>query len=295
MSQKFVDDKAPICIPFILERLKAHQAASHDRPLIIGLNGMQGVGKTTLVAALAATLENDGIHTLICSIDDFYLKHEDQAALARHHADNALMQHRGEPGTHDVPLAISVFTSLIQRQPTKLPQYDKAALSGQGDRLPGTRWKAVNQPGQPPVQAVILEGWSVGFRPISPGGVEAKWKTPSRTLQKHRLEHLLFLNERLKEYDGLTDLFDAFIHIDSEDVEYVYAWRQEQEDCLRAERGDPSAGMTPEQVVKFVDGYFPGYELYTDGVREGIFADRHGCQLRMVVGRDRKVKRAIRI
>lgn len=190
-------------------------------------------------------------------------------------------------------LAKSVFTSLIQRRPTHLPQYDKGAFSGQGDRLPGTRWKAVNQPGQPPAQAVLLEGWCVGFRPISSGDVEAKWNAPSRTLRKHRLEHLLFLNEKLKEYDGLTDSFDAFIHIDSEDVEYVYAWRQEQEDCLRTERGDPSAGMTPEQVVKFVDGYFPGYELYTDGVRKGIFSDRPGCQLRMVVGRDRRVKQVI--
>ena len=98
MSQNFVDDKAPLCIPFILERLEAHQAESPDRPLIIGLNGMQGVGKTTLVAALAAALEKDGINTLICSIDDFYLSHEDQLSLARDHADNALMQHRGEPG-----------------------------------------------------------------------------------------------------------------------------------------------------------------------------------------------------
>lgn len=98
MAQKFVDDKASICIPFILERLEAHQAGSHDRPLIIGLNGMQGVGKTTLVAALAAALENNGIHTLICSIDDFYLRHDDQVVLARDHADNALVQHRGEPG-----------------------------------------------------------------------------------------------------------------------------------------------------------------------------------------------------
>ena len=194
-----------------------------------------------------------------------------------------------------MPLAKSVFESLIEKRPTRLPKYDKGAFSGQGDRLPWTDWKAVNQPGEPPIQAVILEGWSVGFRPVSAEEVEAKWKAPSRTLQHHRLDHLLFLNETLKAYDGLTNLFHAFIHIDSEDVEYVYAWRQEQEDGLRTQRGDPSAGMTPEQVVKFVDGYFPGYELYTDGVRKGIFSGRPGCQLRMVVGRDRRVKQVIRI
>lgn len=198
-------------------------------------------------------------------------------------------------GTHDIQLAKSVFNSLISGKPTKIPQYDKAAFSGQGDRLPESQWKPVNRPGDAPIQAIIFEGWSVGFRPISPQEVEEKWKAPSRTLQKHALEHVALVNEKLREYDSITDLFDAFVHIDSEDAGYVYEWRQEQEEWLRAQKGDPSAGMTPEQVVRFVDGYYPAYELYTDGMRRGIFSDRLGCQLRMVVGRDRKVKEVIRI
>ncbi|KAM4056678.1 putative kinase mug58 [Hirsutella rhossiliensis] len=292
MLSELHNDKAPICIPFIRERLEAHQSRG---PLMIGLNGMQGVGKTTLVTALAAVLDAAGIRTLTCSIDDFYLTHEDQAALAREHPGNALMQHRGEPGTHDIALAGSVFASLMRGEPTKIPQYDKGAFNGQGDRRPGSEWKAVNEPGQPPVQVVILEGWLVGFRPLSLDDVERRWSAPSRTLHKHRLEYLLLLNQLLKDYDPLTDLFDAFIHIDSEDVEYVYSWRLEQEDSLRAQRRDPTAGMTPDQVIKFVDGYFPGYELYTDGLRRGIFANRPGCQLRLVVGRDRRVNQVVRI
>lgn len=198
-------------------------------------------------------------------------------------------------GTHDVPLAVSVFSQLLRGEPTQVPQYDKSAFSGQGDRLPESQWIAVNQPGHPPVDVVILEGWSVGFRPIAATEVEARWKAPSRTLQKHQLQHLLHVNEKLAEYNALTDLFDVFIHIDSEDTEYVYAWRAEQEEHLRESKGDPSAGMTPEQVVRFVDGYYPAYELFTDGMRAGLFAGRSGCQLRMIVGRDRKVKQVVRI
>jgi D-glycerate 3-kinase len=194
-----------------------------------------------------------------------------------------------------MPLAIGIFTALLNGQPIKLPLYDKAAFSGQGDRLPESEWKPVNQPGEPPIQAIIFEGWCVGFRDLKPEEVEAKWIAPNRTLFKHRLEHLLHINDMLRLYNEITDLFDAFIHIDAEDLEYVYAWRQEQEDQLRLERGDPSAGMTPDQVVKFVDAYYPAYELYTEGVRNGIFQGRPGCQLRMIVGRDRRVKEAIRI
>lgn len=125
--------------------------------------------------------------------------------------------------------------------------------------------------------------------------MEAKWKAPNRTLHQHQLEHLLFINEKLRGYDTITELFDAFIHIDSGETDYVYAWRQEQEEALRIMKGDPSAGMTPEQVVRFVDGYYPAYELYTDGIRSGIFKNTPGRQLRMVVGKDRKVKQAVQI
>ncbi len=96
MSDQFVDDKTPICVPFILEHLAKHPSTT--RPFVIGLNGVQGAGKTTLVSALSAALEAQGIPTLTCSIDDFYLNHQDLLALGRANPDNALVQHRGEPG-----------------------------------------------------------------------------------------------------------------------------------------------------------------------------------------------------
>lgn len=83
-----------------------------------------------------------------------------------------------------------------------------------------------------------------------------------------------------------------FIHIDALETQYVYEWRKEQEEKLRRERG---SGMTDEQVKEFVDGYYPAYELFLDRVREGVFKGREegegwkGKQLRLVVGRDRKV------
>ncbi|WQF83406.1 Putative P-loop containing nucleoside triphosphate hydrolase [Colletotrichum destructivum] len=287
ITPKIIDDKSPLCIPFITGLLEKRSSQDGDRPFIIGLNGVQGVGKTTLVKALAEMLTKLGYSTLVFSIDDLYLKHEDQVALAQSHPDNFLVQQRGEPGTHDMQLARAFFDSITDGKPTRVPSYDKAAFSGQGDRLPESQWTEVNSPGQPKVQVVIFEGWCVGFRALPDPEVEAKWKGHSRTLQQHKLEHLLLVNERLKDYDTMTDLLDVFIHIDAEDTQYVYDWRLQQETALRQERG---TGMTDEQVIKFVDGYYPAYELFPDNVRRGVLPNRPGHQMRLVVGKDRRVK-----
>jgi D-glycerate 3-kinase len=199
-------------------------------------------------------------------------------------------------GTHDMHLAREFFTALKNGTPVKIPQYDKSAYNGQGDRVPSSQWEEVNRPGHPKVQVIIFEGWSVGFRALVPEAVErrqaASRTQSSATLWKHRLEDLLFVNEKLKEYDVMTNMFDAFIHIDALETVYVYDWRLEQEAALRREKG---AGMTDEQVIKFIDGYYPAYELFTDALRTGVFkgSDSKGKQLRLIVGRDRKVKEAI--
>ena len=56
-------------------------------------------------------------------------------------------------------------------------------------------------------------------------------------------------------------------------------------------------GMTDAQVKTFIDGYYPAYELYTDTLRDGVFKDLgeagKGRQMRLVVGRDRKVREVI--
>ena len=113
------DDKSPHCIPFILSRLQIHRAHHPDVPFFIGLNGVQGAGKTTLVSALAETLQQkEGLETLVCSIDDLYLKHEDQVALAAARPDNQLVQHRGEPGRSCLVFSSSClfYTSQLRRR-----------------------------------------------------------------------------------------------------------------------------------------------------------------------------------
>jgi pantothenate kinase-related protein Tda10 len=136
-----------------------------------------------------------------------------------------LLQHRGVPSTHDIETGVELFEALANRTPDiKVPSYDKSRFNGAGDRRPEAEWPVANKSGQSPVDVIIFEGWCVGFRALSDEEVEKKWRAAKAEaedgdgsyqgrLGKLQLEHVLFVNGKLREYDGLTDKFGAFIHM----------------------------------------------------------------------------------
>lgn len=148
------------------------------------------------------------------SLDDIYLTHADQVALAQANPTNLLLQHRGQPSTHDLLLGEQVFASLAAERPTAIPQYDKSAFAGQGDRVPKSQWQIVNAEGQEKVKVVIFEGWCVGFRALDEKTLREKWETAVRQKEsgdyQGRLGHVEFedvktVNDALKRYDALTE------------------------------------------------------------------------------------------
>lgn len=51
---EIIDDKSEHCVPFILDRITKHRESFASKgeeptPFFVGLNGVQGAGKTTLV------------------------------------------------------------------------------------------------------------------------------------------------------------------------------------------------------------------------------------------------------
>lgn len=51
---EIIDDKSEHCVPFILDRIATHREQHTSKgetptPFFVGLNGVQGAGKTTLV------------------------------------------------------------------------------------------------------------------------------------------------------------------------------------------------------------------------------------------------------
>ena len=150
-------------------------------------------------------------------------------------------------------------------------------------------------------KVIILEGWCVGFRPLDHAELKRKWELAVSLVEQgcyrgrlgyNKLEDVEFINDALKAYEQLTNQFDAIIHIDAEETMYVYAWRMEQEEALRKSKG---SGMTDEQVVDFVNGYYPAYELFADKLRQGSSVRGRKAQLRIVIGRDRRMKQVVLI
>ena len=106
----------------VLAQLDSHRS-HHEKqgtslpsipPVIVGVQGPQGSGKTFLTSILRETLQSapHNLSVAVLSLDDLYLTHDGLVALAAAHPQNALLKGRGQPGTHDVPLGTEVLNKL---------------------------------------------------------------------------------------------------------------------------------------------------------------------------------------
>jgi D-glycerate 3-kinase len=190
--------RTPLLSTFLLPLLSRHP----QRPFILGISGPQGAGKTTTVSTFAEHLRSEhNLSVAVLSVDDLYLTHSDQLALAQRHPENPLLSHRGEPGTHDISLGLETFAALRRnRDVIKFPVYDKSRFNGQGDRLSPEEWPSVT----PPVDVLLFEGWCVGFRAIGKDAV-ARLREKRKALSRHALQSLLEVDTYLQSYDVLTE------------------------------------------------------------------------------------------
>jgi D-glycerate 3-kinase len=222
-------------------------ARSHacDRPLLVGLCGAQGSGKSTLSRAWQRVLVERGIETAVLSLDDVYVTRAEREALSRR--IHPLFRTRGVPGTHDVSLAMRTIAALGERGEVPLPSFDKA----HDDRRPMSEWPRVRAP----VQVILFEGWCVGAMPQP----EEALATPINELERNEDTDGTWrraVNAALAgEYRTLFDRLDLLVLLQAPDFGVVYGWRRQQEQALRAERGDVGKVMSDAELERFVQHY----------------------------------------
>lgn len=227
----------------LLSRIRAALSAQSARPLVVGICGAQGSGKSTLVAALAEQLECEGIAAAL-SLDDLYLTRAQRATLARE--VHPLLATRGVPGTHDVGLGLQILDALAQGEAARLPRFDKAL----DDRAPSAAWPSAPSD----TQVLLLEGWCIGARPQA----EAALAAPVNALEQVEDPDGIwrcYANTALSgSYQSLFARIDLLVLLAAPGWDIVARWREQQEAELRA--SSTGAGvMTPAEVTRFIQHY----------------------------------------
>jgi D-glycerate 3-kinase len=225
------------------------RARATEEPLLIGLCGSQGSGKSTMAAFLRALLDTQGFPTAVLSIDDLYLDKPERLALAD--TVHPLLGTRGVPGTHDLALGNKVIDALFAAAPgaaTAIPRFDKASDS----RLPRDQWDRFVGP----ARIVILEGWCVGATPEGPAALAE----PINTLEAEEDPDgrwRTYVDAALAgPYAALFGRIDLLVFLRAPSFDCVFEWRRLQEEKLRAKTGGNGAGLMDDAALaRFIMHY----------------------------------------
>ena len=207
------------------------------RPLLVGIGGGQGAGKSTLTEFVSQLLKQQyGLSVQALSLDDFYCTKDQRRVLASQ--IHPLLATRGVPGTHELELLNQVLSGLQNGQPVTVPRFSKAL----DDRLPTDQWHKVKQP----VDMVLLEGWCVGAQPQP----QEQLAEPLNSLEREQDldgQWRGYINQQLQtEYRALFQQLQSLVYLQVPNMEAVRQWRYQQQNGEQLSR---------QQVAGFV-GYF---------------------------------------
>ncbi|MGC9503964.1 glycerate kinase [Baaleninema sp.] len=254
-----------------LSQQLAETRRSMTCPLVQGILGGQGTGKTTLAAALTEILDELGYAVASLSIDDLYKTHRERQQLK---AEDPRLVRRGPPGTHDVALGIQVLDRLCRGEtPLEVPRFDKSAYGGDGDRT--------NPEGVDRADIILFEGWFVGAKPIDPSVFD---EAPSPIVTEADKAFARDCNARLWDYLPLWERLDRLMVLYPVDYHLSQQWRLQAERDAIARGQD---GMSDEEIFAFVEYFWKA--LHPDLFVEPLIGDRSRRQLVVRIEADRSI------
>lgn len=218
----------------------ALKKAQKSSPIIQGILGLQGTGKTTLAIILRLILTTLGYHTVTLSIDDLYKTYEERQQLQQ---EDSRLIWRGPPGSHDVDLGTELLDNVREGKcPISIPRFDKSALQGSGDRATP---EMIDQK----IDILLFEGWFVGVEPIPESAFNSP---PAPIITEADRQFALDNNRRLEAYLPLWHRLDGLILLSPVDYRLSQQWRKQAEQKMIAQG---KSGMSEEEINQFVE-YF---------------------------------------
>ena len=233
------------------------------RPLIIGLAGGQGSGKTTISSILTLILQKYfKLNVFKVSIDDFYKTRKDRKLLSKN--KHPLLMTRGVPGTHDIDLMLKFFKKVMSKnfKNLEVPKFNKAI----DDRYKKSLWYKIKS--KPDV--IIFEGWCVGAR----AQTNKQLKKPINSLERiydQRIEWRSYVNSQLKKkYKTLFKQLDGLLYLKAKNFDLLKKWRLKQERKLWAQTKNKKnlKIMSSGDVINFMQTYQRiTQQMFKDAVR----------------------------
>ena len=230
----------------LAESLAKHQNSA-GKSLLVGVNGCQGSGKSTLTDFLV-TVFNDvyGLRAISLSLDDFYLSRESRQVLAEQ--VHPLFATRGVPGTHNVDrMSLTVKELSNAGYRVAIPRFNKAT----DNPFPPEQWPVVDGP----IDILLVEGWCLG----APPQTEEQLQEPVNELEAVEDENgdwRRFVNLQLaRDYQPFFAQLDAWIMLKAPGFDCVYRWRLEQEQKLATRSPEGTAIMSEAQIARFIQHY----------------------------------------
>jgi D-glycerate 3-kinase len=212
-------------------------------PLIVGINGAQGAGKSTLCKFLEVLLVEHNQIGVTLSLDDLYLPKAERQALARD--VHPLLATRGVPGTHSPALGQAVIDAIRPGKSFEMPRFDKSV----DDRRPAGELIEGR------VDVLLFEGWCLGAVPQEPSALA----TPVNSLEAEEDADGIwrkFVNQALRgDYAALFGQLDMLIMLKVPDFAAVRRNRALQEDKLRARNPGAPGLMDAAALKHFLDQY----------------------------------------
>lgn len=240
-------------LPLAMELVACRQTLG--RPLVQGILGGQGTGKSTLAAVLIQILSHLGYQVCTLSIDDLYKTYAERQQLQ---AQDPRWRWRGPPGTHDVNLGLQALQQLKagpSGQSVALPRFDKSLWQGAGDRTE-PEWVTG-------IDIVFFEGWFVGVRPVDPAVFE---NAPPPIHTESDRQFAREVNAKLQDYLPLWDQLDRLLLLYPEDYRLSQQWRRQAEQQMMA---TGKTGMGEEEINQFVEYFWRSLhpELFIEPLR----------------------------